>query len=291
MDGTLDALTAPLTNYIAYSKYLLIEANDFVVPSQPLLCTDFDPQKQVVMTFNDTQDGIRVCDLCPNFPPFDKYPDYVISSTPLTKTDNAEFDDCFYACVSDVRCIGYSYHRENLTCLTFNQTSIVGTKGLIYEAQWTTILIKQPVGMIQHWLYTRHTKIAMQVDPTNTTINQTDTFLQCLNICSHSSSPCLAVTYEFSTKLCQLFANITTDNWIQLSYGSISAVHLAHIYQNQSSQWKFFLQTDTTSANIVSNSLVSNASRTCVPPAGNSSSQYGSYYNPNCFIAGKRRVE
>lgn len=288
-DEALDIPITSLANYIDYSKYLLFKANNFVLPAEPLHCTDFDPQKQVVLTFKNSTQGIRFCDICPNLVPFDKYPDYLIRSTAITKTVNSGFDECFLICVNDVRCIGYSHHQENFTCLTFNQTSITGSNGLVYQPNWTTILIRQPVGIIQHWLYTRHTKVVMQFNQTDIQTNQTETFLQCLNICSHSQRTCLAITYDFKSKICQLFENITTNNWIQLSYGSISAFHFTHIYQNQSNQWKFISEDDNKNVNQENPSL-SNTSNTCTLPIGKSSSEYGIYSNPSCLIGGKNSV-
>jgi hypothetical protein len=206
----------------------------------------------------------------------------------MTETANLKFDECFLLCVEDVRCIGHSYNQENFTCLTFNQTSIIGTDGLIYQQQWITILIKQPIGTIQNWMYTRHTKIAMQIDEENIQTEQTETFLQCLNICSHSSTTCIAITYEFSTKTCQLFEDITTNNWIQLSYGSIAAFHFSHVYENESNQWKFTLQDDNKDINIAKNPSPSVISKTCTLTNETSSSEYGIYYNPNCLIGGKK---
>ena len=288
-EETLDIPTASLKNYIDYSKYLLLEANGFHFPVEPLRCTDLDPQNQAVLTFNSSDEGIRFCDLCPNFPPFDKYPDYFIRSTPLTQTANIKFDECFLLCVEDIRCIGYSYNQQNFTCFTFNQTSIIGTNGLVYRPYWTTVLIKQPIGVIQNWLYTRHTKIAIQFDEQlNIETKQADSFLQCLNICSQSKRTCLAISYDFKKKVCQLFENITTNNWIQSAYGSISAFHFSHIYANQSNQWKFIAQDEKKNTDIENTGIPSDISKTCILPNGTSSSEYEIYYNPNCLISSKK---
>ena len=139
-----------MTNYIDYSKYLLLQANDFHFPLESLRCTDLDPQNQAVLTFNYSDEGIRFCDLCQNLPLFDKYPDYLIRSIPLTQRSNIKFDECFLLCVNDVRCIGYSYNQQNFTSFTFNQTSIQGINGLVYRPNWLTVLIKQPIGVIQN---------------------------------------------------------------------------------------------------------------------------------------------
>lgn len=279
--------TASLTNYIDYAKYLLLEANNFDFPVEPLQCTDLIPGNEIILTFESSNDGIRLCDLCPNLPSFDKYPDYFIRSIPLIKTSNITFDECFVLCVEDIQCIGYSYNQQNSTCLTFNQTSITGINGLVYQEQWITILIKQPIGIIQNWLYTRHTKIALQIDEENNPTNKTETFLECLNICSHSQTTCLAITYDFQTKECYLFENITTNNWIQLSYGSISAFHFLHIYKNDSNQWRFQIQDEEKISPIQQDSSSVKTKSACTLPNQTLSTEYEIYYNPNCLISGK----
>ncbi|CAF0939778.1 unnamed protein product [Adineta ricciae] len=278
--------TAPFTSYIDYTKFLLISANGFAIPSQPLRCVDLDPQKQRVLVFNETNEGIRFCDLCPNLPPYHKYPDYIIRGNPLTTTENARFDQCFLQCVQDVRCIGYSYNQQNSTCLTFSQTAIRGTNGLVYQQYWQTILIKQPIGTIQNWLYTRNMKIAIRFVDDNNRTESSDTFLKCLNSCSHSQMPCIAVTYDFASKLCYLFANITTDNWIQLSYGFVSAFHFSHIYGNTSSQWKYTSEDGNNGLIANANPSATNSSKSCNLPNDKPSTEYGIYYNPSCLVGG-----
>ena len=270
---TLSIPTTSLTNYIDYSKYLLLQANDFDVPVEPLRCTDLDPQNQAVLTFNSSDKGIRFCDLCPNLPPFDKYSDYFIRSMPLTQTANIKFDECFLLCVEDVRCIGYSYNQQNFTCFTFNQTSI---KGLTYRPNWITVLIKQPIGVIQNWLYSRHTKISSE-----DSYEQAESFLHCLNICAQSQRTCLAISYDFKEKRCHLFENITTNHWIQSAYGSISAFHFSYIYANQ---WKFIGQDEKKIIEIPSD-----ISQTCTLSNETSPSEYEIYYNPNCLISSKKK--
>ncbi|CAF0812441.1 unnamed protein product [Adineta steineri] len=278
--------TAPFTNYIDYTKYLLISANDFSIPSEPLRCIDLDPQKQRIVVFNETNEGIRFCDLCPNLPPFNKYPDYFINSEPLKQIENSRFDQCFLLCVEDIHCIGYSYNENNFTCLTFNQTTIVGTNGLVYRSQWITILIKQPIGIIQNWLYTRNTKIVSRIlDAINRT-EPADTFLQCLNLCSNSIIPCQAITYDFQIKICQFFETITLDNYIQTSYGSVTAFHFSYIYGNISNHWKFLSEDDQNNLIIKDNSLETNSSKSCHLPTDKSATEYGIFYNPNCLVGG-----
>lgn len=284
---TLSIPTSSLTNYIDYSKYLLLEANDFDISVESLRCTDLDPQKQAVLTFDSSDEGIRLCDLCPNLPPFDKYPDYLVRSIPLTQTANVKADECFLLCVEDIQCIGYSYNQHNFTCFTFNQSSIIGTHGLAYRPNWITVLIKQPIGVIQNWLYSRHTKITDPFDEDSS--EPAETFLHCLNICAQSKRTCLAISYDFKGKLCQLFENITTNHWIQSAYGSISAFHFSHIYANQSNQWKFIAQDETKVIEMEKTGVSSNTSRICTLPKDKSPSEYAIHYNPTCLISSKQK--
>ncbi|UJR22030.1 hypothetical protein I4U23_025097 [Adineta vaga] len=281
-DTSLTFPTASFSNYIDYTKYLLISANNFLIPSEPLRCIEFDPQKQRILVFNETNEGIRFCDLCPNLPPFDKYADYMIKANPLNQIENSRFDQCFLECVQNVQCIGYSYNSKNFTCLIFKETEIIGTSGLVYQQEWITVLVKQPIGIIQNWFYRRNTRIVIRLlDAINRT-ESADTFLKCLNLCSHSQTPCLAVTYDFHSKICQFFENMTTDNWIQSSYGSISAFHFSYLYGDTSNQWKFISE----DKNSNEDSLKNDSSKTCRLPDDKPSDEYDIYFNSNCLIGG-----
>lgn len=260
-----------------------MQDNDLDLSVESLHCNDLDPENEAVLTFNSSDEGVRFCDLCPNFPSFDKYPDYFIRSIPLTQTSNIKFDECFLLCVEDIRCIGYSYNQQNFTCFTFNETSIKGTNGLVYQSDWTTVLIKQPIGVIQNWLYSRHTRIVFVFDEGSN--EHADSFLECLNICVQARKTCLAISYDFKEKLCYLFENLTTNHWIQSAYGTISAFHFSHIYANQTNQWKFIEQDE----NKIIEINKTESSQRCTLSNETSPAEYEIYHNPSCLISSKNK--
>ena len=137
--------------YTAYTKYLLLEANDFQLNSEPLKCTDLDSDKEAILVFENSTDGIRLCDMCPNLPPFDKMLGVIINqedNQPRSTKYNLNFEQCFMHCVDDKHCIGYSYSEAKKICLTFNQMRADNERlQFINQTEgWTTVLIKQPMG-------------------------------------------------------------------------------------------------------------------------------------------------
>ncbi|CAF1535096.1 unnamed protein product [Adineta steineri] len=230
---------SPLDAYIAYTKYLLLEANNFQLNSVPLMCTDLDPNKEAILVFENSTDGIYLCDACPYLPPFDKMLGIIINQNdniPQSTMHNLEFDQCFINCVDDKQCIGYSYSETNKTCLTFSHMRIDNDRLQLanQEEKWTTIIIKQPTGLIQNWIYIRNTRMSG-----NGKKQETDTFLECLQFCQVTMN-CLSMTYNFHSKWCQLFdVNENDNNNMYLSYGYISAINFQLIYGNITNRWRF----------------------------------------------------
>ncbi|CAF4709633.1 unnamed protein product [Rotaria sp. Silwood1] len=277
---TLDA-------YIAYTKYLLLEANDFQLNSESLMCIDLDPHNKTILTFENSSDGIRLCDLCPNLPPFDKLFGVIINqvdNAPLETKHNIKFDDCFMECVDNKQCIGYSYSETNKTCLTFNSMRASDDRLQLahQEEKWTTVSIKQPTGVIQDWIYIRNTRIF-----DNGNQSTTRTFLQCLQLC-RSTIYCSSMTYHFSSELCELFNK--SDNEIvkstYLSYGYISAINFEVIYGNNSNLWRFVEEENKTDDDDEQDDPTTKDVTLC-ELSNNTSSDIQTFYNPDCFTSSK----
>jgi len=286
-----------LNAYIAYTKYLLLEANDFQLNSEPLMCVDLDPNKEAVLTFENSSDGIRLCDICPNLPPFDKMFGIIINqedNIPLSAMSKLKFDECFIVCVDDERCIGYSYSETNKTCLTFDRMRASDDRLQManQEEKWTTVLIKQPTGVIQDWLYVRNTRISGYEKK-----RITENFLQCLQLCQ-STINCLSITYDFLSKLCALFDENENDdddnnNNMFLSYGHISAINFQLIYGNNTNEWRFIKEESLTDDDDEEykkheqHPRITTTRSSLCETSNNASSNVQSYYNPDCFISGK----
>ncbi|CAF3325849.1 unnamed protein product [Rotaria socialis] len=296
-----------LNAYISYTKYLLLQANDFQLNSEPLMCVDLDPNKDAIVTFENSSDGIRLCDMCPNLPPFDKMFGIIINQVdniPLSTMSKLKFDECFMECVDDERCIGYSYSEKHKKCLTFDRIRASDDRLEManQEDKWTTVLVKQPIGTIQDWVYIRNTRISGNEEK-----RLTETFLQCLQLCQ-STINCLSITYGFLSKSCALFdrnENSDENNNMFLSYGYISAINFQLIYGNNTNEWRFIPESSLTDDDDDDDDdddeevkkdeqhprtmVTTTAARSsmCEETPNNASSNIQSYYNPNCFTSGK----
>ncbi|CAF3696326.1 unnamed protein product, partial [Rotaria socialis] len=294
-----------LNAYISYTKYLLLQANDFQLNSEPLMCVDLDPNKDAIVTFENSSDGIRLCDMCPNLPPFDKMFGIIINQVdniPLSTMSKLKFDECFMECVDDERCIGYSYSEKHKKCLTFDRIRASDDRLEManQEDKWTTVLVKQPIGTIQDWVYIRNTRISGNEEK-----RLTETFLQCLQLCQ-STINCLSITYGFLSKSCALFdrnENSDENNNMFLSYGYISAINFQLIYGNNTNEWRFIPESSLTDDDDDDDDdddeevkkdeqhprtmVTTTAARSsmCEETPNNASSNIQSYYNPNCFTS------
>ncbi|CAF1628815.1 unnamed protein product, partial [Adineta ricciae] len=280
IDNATDSSLSPLDAYIAYTKYLLLEANDFQLNSEPLMCTDLDPNRDAVVVFENSTDGIHLCDLCPNLPPFDKMLGIVINqedNPPRSTKHNLDFEQCFMTCVDDKQCIGYSYSETEKTCLTFDRIRADSERLQLANQtdQWTTVLIKQPTGLIQNWVYTRNTRISGQGER-----RKADSVLECLQMCQVTRD-CLSITYHFHSNSCQLFDTNEDGSNMFLSYGYLSMINFQLIYGNNSNQWRFIEEDDVT----YDHQLSKTKSLCEVSTNTSASSHIDSFYNPNCYLS------
>ena len=261
-----------------------------VFTSNPLECIDLDEDEETFITFENSTDGFRICDLCPNIPPFDQLTHISINqedNIPLSIKHHIDFSDCFMECLDDKRCIAYSYSKTHRVCLTFSKMRANADHLQLSDEleYWVTVIIKQPTGVIREWFYTRNTRFYDNGEKLTA-----DTFLKCLQLCRLSKN-CSALTYEFYEKSCELFHTISDDASMSTysSYGYISAVNFQLIYGKDSNIWRFIEEKDYLESENITNSKNNNITvenRRVCRTSSNTSINTESLNNPDCFTEG-----
>jgi hypothetical protein len=213
-------------NYINLVKDHLFTAKKFTLTPVALPCTDMDPNKELVIAYNNKT--IAICDVFPNFP-VNKFSGVYIDQDAFQYVENVNFLNCVDNCLSLKSCMALSHDSNEDVCYMYNSTDgdFVTVKGII------TITFNQPETTIRDWISFRNTR-AVGNSYEN---KQTDTFLDCLHTCD-SSAMCYMTTYEFSTKLCKLFSS-SQNNSFNSAYGTVTALHVNVLRQNENDEWRF----------------------------------------------------
>uniref|UniRef100_A0A8D8U6W9 Chitinase A1 n=1 Tax=Cacopsylla melanoneura TaxID=428564 RepID=A0A8D8U6W9_9HEMI len=210
-----------------FVKYLLFRARNFTIEPDLLPCTMMDPEKRALLKVKE--EGLRICDLCPNFP--QKRLANVFIDTLATETEyNIDFGDCFESCFSSDNCVAFSYDHGDGICYKFDST--VGT--LKSDADWTTVYMTQPSGILNDWSYVRHT--AITGNPI--TVTTVPDFLTCLENCETSSS-CQIVSYSISKMKCAMFDNTESIEYVDLNYAYVSAFNIREVPLGKDVFWRF----------------------------------------------------
>lgn len=216
-------------DYQNYVKFLLLKANKFSVTPERLPCVAVDPEKKYIFGVGEDE-GIRICDLCPNLP-FSKLRNIFINNNPMNQSANLNFQECFSFCVDDDKCMALSFDQIDKTCYIYNSTY-----GLFQsETNYTTVLINQPVGVIQKWVYSRHSKTTGK-SLTNPVVQPS--FLKCLEVCQDTAE-CSQVSYSFADNQCTLFDGVNQPGFLELEYGYVSAITMELSHQTNDVTWRF----------------------------------------------------
>lgn len=192
----------------------------------PLECTDLDPKKSLVFSFDDKSNiGIRVCDLCPSFP-FDKLTSVMIDNVDAHETyHDLTQAQCVFKCLDEIKsCVALSYDTQLSKCYTFNNTV---NATFLRVNDFLTVLITQPTGLLGSFTYTRNTRVY----PANGSKARNSTIVSTLNQClafAHDHVHIAAVSYDFRLKSCQLFSWDDDFN-VEFEYKSLAAFHLNFI--------------------------------------------------------------
>lgn len=181
--------------------------------------------------FRIKNEGIRVCDLCPNFPQ-QRYQNVYLDSDPMGVRENFDFPDCFGLCFETSTCMSLSYDHSSKKCYTFTSTG-----GNLEEGeQWTTIFMTQPTGVLFDWMYSRHTSAVGAVYLNRT---QDITFLNCLNKCNMQPE-CNIVSYSLMNSMCTTYRDIENNlERVDFEYGFISAFRMSVLPVSNNNKWRF----------------------------------------------------
>lgn len=211
-------------------KYLLLKSNNFTITPDKLRCDLIDVDKSHV--FRIKNEGIRVCDLCPNFPQ-QSYQNVYLDKNPIEVRENFNFPDCFGLCFEISSCMAFSYDHSSKKCYTFSSTY-----GNLEEGErWTTVFMTQPTGVLFDWMYSRHTSAVGAVYLNKT---QEITFLNCLNKCDIQPE-CNIVSYSLISLMCITYRNIENNlERIDYEYGYISAFRMSVLPIRNNKKWRFF---------------------------------------------------
>lgn len=214
-------------SFTDFVKYLLFRGRNFTAEPDRLPCVMIDPDKLGMLQIKN--EGLRICDLCPNFP--QKRLAHVFIDTLPTETDyNLAFGECYGNCFSRDDCVAFSYDHDNNVCYMFNST--IGT--LKSAAEWTTVFMTQPTGILNYWSYVRHTSITGKPQKKTTEPD----FVTCLEKCENTHS-CKIVSYSMDSKKCDMFDSIESINFVDLKYAHVSAFNIREVPLGKNVFWRF----------------------------------------------------
>uniref|UniRef100_T1KLX8 Chitinase n=1 Tax=Tetranychus urticae TaxID=32264 RepID=T1KLX8_TETUR len=252
-----------------FVKYLLLKSHDFIATPTQLKCTQLDPDKSIIMQVGD-DDGVRICDLCPNLP-FLYLKDIFLDRIPSNTTSNVDFQDCFGLCEANSRCLSLSYDQESLKCYMFNSTVGIFTS----DSNWKTILMSQPSGVLESWLYIRHTSISGHYHK----IDQQTSFRDCLRACQLDKL-CNHASYNLQSFECKMYSSVKTIDYIDLNYGWLTAFNLTDIPSEKLDvSWRF-TRDENDLDKLASNTTLDN---TC---SGKHNETHSAYFSKDCFTSG-----
>lgn len=211
-------------------RYLLLKGNNFTIRPDQLRCDLVDVHKSHV--FRVKNEGIRVCDLCPNFPQ-QRYQNVYLDMDPADVRDNFEFPDCFGLCFGTGSCVAFSYDHASKKCYSFNSTG----GDLQEEYRWTTVFMTQPTGVLYDWMYSRHTSA---VGGAYTSRTEQTTFLACLDKCD-ARTDCNVVSYSLINSTCTTYRDVETQlQRVDFEYGHVSAFRTGVLPNGNGKKWRFY---------------------------------------------------
>lgn len=211
-------------------KYLLLKSNNFTVKPDKLRCDLLDVDKSFIYQIKD--EGIRVCDLCPNFPQ-QRYENVYLDRDPVEVRENVDFPDCFGMCFETNHCMAFSHDQSLKKCFMFNSTD----GGFEKEDQWTTVFMTQPTGVLFDWMYTRHT-LAAGTEPLSR--KPENSFLACLNKCN-AQPECNIVSYSLIDSVCTTYEDVENHlERVDFEYGHLSAFRMKILPLGKNNRWRFF---------------------------------------------------
>ncbi|XP_050437308.1 uncharacterized protein LOC126843676 [Adelges cooleyi] len=262
-----DEETLSGTSFSDFVKYLLMKSNNFTIVPDRLRCDLVDINKENVIKIKD--EGIRVCDLCPNFPQ-QRYKNVFLDKEPTDEYDNMDFPNCFGLCFDTNNCTAFSYDHNAGHCYTFDSTD----GELSEEEEWTTVFMTQPVGVLNDWMYSRHTS-AVGANPLSQ--EKETSFLSCLSKCNDQNY-CTVVSYFLLNSTCTTYGNIENDvERVDFEYGYVSAFRTADLPIGDTKTWRFVETGDSVL------SLKSTTSLSTGQCSSFINDTHGSYFSKPCF--------
>lgn len=255
------------TSYSDYVKYLLLKSNNFTVRPDKLRCDLVDVGKSHV--FRIKNEGIRVCDLCPNFPQ-QRYQNVYLNTDPTEIREKFDFPNCFGLCFETNNCMALSYDHVSKKCYMFSSTD----GDLEEEDQMTTIFMTQPTGVLFDWMYSRHT-LAFGTQYLSKT--QERTFLSCMNKC-HLQPKCNVVSYSLNSSVCTTYQDVENHlKRVDFEYGHISALRLDVLPMGKSKKWRFY---ETGENDLLSSKPIKINNELCSLTKNDT---HNSFYHKPCF--------
>lgn len=256
------------TNYV---KYLLLKGRNFTLEPDSLPCTSIDTDKQMLLQIK--KEGLYICDLCPYFPQR-RLVNVFLNNVPIDTKSNLLFPECYGFCFDNDECVAFSYDHIERICYTYNNT--VGT--YVNENKWTTVLMTQPVGVLENWMYSRHTAITGESLQSST---NEKSFLECLNKCDNNIQ-CNYVSYSLETSKCEMFSDEEKINYIDLNYGYVTAIRVTSLSTGGSVASRFTEEGDDLSISQQKNDQKSNNQK-CSSSKNNT---HSAFYSKECFTSG-----
>lgn len=252
-----------------YVRYLLLKGNNFTIRPDKLRCDLVDVEKSHM--FRVKNEGIRVCDLCPNFPQ-QRYQNVYLDSDPNDVRENFDFPDCFGLCFVTTNCVAFSYDHASKKCYTFASTD----GNLEEEYRWTTVFMTQPTGVLYDWMYSRHTLSAGAVYMSRT---QESTFLACLDKCS-AQIECNVVSYSLMNSTCTTYRDVKNQlQRVDFEYGYVSAFRMEVLPMGNENKWRFYEMGDD---NLLSLKSMKISNELCSLTKNDT---HNSFYSKPCFTS------
>lgn len=244
-----------------------MKSNNFTVKPDKLRCDLVDVGKSHM--FRIKNEGIRVCDLCPNFPQ-QRYQSVYLNADPTGVRENFNFPNCFGLCFETNNCVALSYDHALKKCYMFSSTD----GDLVEEDQWTTVFMTQPTGVLFDWMYSRHT---LAFGTKHLSRTQERTFLSCMNKC-HAQPECNVVSYSLKNSICTTYQDVENHvERVDFEYGHISALHLDILPMGKSKKWRFY---ETGEDNLLSLKPITTNKELCSLTKNDT---HNSFYHKPCF--------
>lgn len=226
-EDNLEAISG--TSFTDYVKYLLLKSNNFTIKPDKLRCDLIDVSKSHVFTIKN--EGIRVCDLCPNFPQ-QRYQNVYLDTDPADVRNNLNFPECFGLCFETSHCMAFSYDHDSKKCYTFSSTD----GNFEEEDKWTTVFMTQPTGVLFDWMYSRHTSA---VGTNYLSRTKESSFLSCLEKCNNQTE-CNILSYSLINLACTTYSDVENQiERVDFEYGHISAFRMEILPVGKSKKWRF----------------------------------------------------